>query len=360
MAGDVGVSALLPGETRCRHVHDGFLELLVLYRVVDGHVAKPEIRDGQIEGLVVGPTRVPAQVEGFYGRYHPGRGVRCLRLSRARTLFVPVLVLRRGLLEVLLVEHVFGENGLGARLGTRLPCRLCGLVSARIATRLRVGPRHGHVEGRTVRHRRAVRVVDLPPLAPAIVPDADGVVVVGAATAPGVPGLGDREDRPRFAVDQGIVQVGAVIVGVLRLGAVDEFLRPSRDDHLKGRSGRYRRPVLVEDGPTPGSSLVPDADVVVVDTLAIATLLWYRAYEDDGVRVPVDARLGEVGVIAAAVVLVAAVDEGGVHRLPGSRRRGVVVFGRTRGLRFPDAGRLFPPAGRPFRLRVTRGEAAGG
>src|SRR5919112_573474 len=205
MAGDVGVSALLPGETRCRHVHDGFLELLVLYRVVDGHVGKPEVRDGQIEGLVVRPTRVPAQVEGFDGRYHPGRSVRSLRLAPARTLFVPVLVLRRGLLEVLIVEHLFGENGLGARLGTRLPCRLCGLVSARIATRLRVGPRHGHDEGRTVRHRRAVRV---------------------------------------------------------------------------------------EDAPPPGPRLVPDADGVVVDPVAIAPLLWYRAYEVDGVRVPVDARLG--------------------------------------------------------------------
>jgi hypothetical protein len=45
MAGNVGVRALLPGKTRSRYVDDGFLELLILDRVVDGYVRKPQNRN---------------------------------------------------------------------------------------------------------------------------------------------------------------------------------------------------------------------------------------------------------------------------------------------------------------------------
>src|SRR3712207_3037172 len=65
--------------------------------------------------------------------------------------------------------------------------------------RLRV-PSNGDVEGRTVRYRRVVCVVDRPLLAPGVVPNAYREVVVGAGSASRVPVPGDREGCPWLAV----------------------------------------------------------------------------------------------------------------------------------------------------------------
>src|SRR3712207_1704424 len=73
-----------------------------------------------------------------------------------------------------------------------------------------VSYRDQHVEGSPVGHRFAVLVEDRPPLTAGVVPDADGMVVVGIAVAPRVPVLRDVEDGIRVVVGQGIVEVGAV------------------------------------------------------------------------------------------------------------------------------------------------------
>src|SRR5829696_4350648 len=113
MAGDVGVGPFLPGEACGRDVDGGFLELLLGDRVVGPNVLEAELRDGEVEGLVLRPSRIPSEVEGLDGRYRTRcSGARGFGPARLRTLLIPSLVFQRGFLEVFIGEYVFGENGL--------------------------------------------------------------------------------------------------------------------------------------------------------------------------------------------------------------------------------------------------------
>src|SRR5829696_3379794 len=93
MAGDVGVGPFLPGEACGRDVDGGFLELLLGDRVVGPNVLEAELRDGEVEGLVLRPSRIPSEVEGLDGRYRTRcSGARGFGPARLRTLLIPSLV----------------------------------------------------------------------------------------------------------------------------------------------------------------------------------------------------------------------------------------------------------------------------
>lgn len=83
-----------------------------------------------------------------------------------------------------------------------------------------------------------------------------------------------------------------------------EALGRRRNNNLKGRPGGHRRKVLVKDCPcVPVGGLVPDTYIVVVDFSCGAFLVLEHSSEDHGVRVAVEARVTEVGVVVTAVLL---------------------------------------------------------
>lgn len=83
-------------------------------------------------------------------------------------------------------------------------------------------PRDGNVEGGPVGYGCAIFVVDRPRLRVVVVADAYGVVVVYLPGFPWVPVLGDRDDGVRLLVNQRIIQIGGVALGVGGFGVVDE------------------------------------------------------------------------------------------------------------------------------------------
>jgi hypothetical protein len=156
------------------------------------------------------------------------------------------------------------------------------------------------------------------------------VVVVDAPAAPGVPVLGHRDLRVGLAVGQRVVEVGGVAHGVWERGAVDEPPLCRREDDLKGGAGRHHGKVLVEDGPPLLGGFVPHTYVVAVGGARLLAPTGRRLGEDDGVGVAVDAGVGQVGVVAAAVRAGGGVDEGG---LLAGLFAGVGAFGALRRLR---------------------------
>src|SRR3712207_1461806 len=104
-----------------------------------------------------------------------------------------------------------------------------------------VSYRDQHVEGSPVGHRFAVLVEDRPPLTAGVVPDADGMVVVGIAVAFRIPVLRDEENGLRVGVDQAIFDVGAIFSDTLGGSAMDKhgFAR-LQGAYVKGRSIRHR------------------------------------------------------------------------------------------------------------------------
>lgn len=135
------------------------------------------------------------------------------------------------------------------------------------------------------------------------------MIVVDAPTTPWVPVLGDRQEDLRIASGYRIVQVSAIRPSVRGFRSVDEPLRSLWDKHLKDRPGRHCGPILIEDGPSLGPRLEPHADVVAVGSASGAHPIRGRRDEDDGVWVAVDARVTQVSVSTAAVLLRSGVDE---------------------------------------------------
>src|SRR5215203_5183127 len=107
----------------------------------------------------------------------------------------------------------------------------------------------------------------------------------------------------------------------------------------EGGAGGHRRPILIEDRPPAGPWLVPDTDVVIIDTILAALLARHRRDHNYGVRVSVYAGIADVGVISTAVRGGSLLDEGSlVIRLVwvalGRRRRSGALraSGKTRRL----------------------------
>src|SRR5215204_1055530 len=91
---------------------------------------------------------------------------------------------------------------------------------------------------------------------------------------------------------------------------VNDLLGIWRYDHFEGCTAGYRCSILVEDRPLLCHGLIPDTNVVFVSGTAGTPSIRGRSDEDDGFRVTVDARVVEVGVVAAAVLVRGPVDEG--------------------------------------------------
>src|SRR5829696_8551692 len=137
------------------------------------------------------------------------------------------------------------------------------------------------------------------------------MIVVDASSASRVPVLGYREPRVRLAVGQRVIQVGGVADGVGGHGVVDKALGRWRDDHLEDCPAGYRSSVLVEDSPLLFvGAFVPNTDVVIVGSIPGVSPIRARRDKHDGVRIAVNARVVDVGVVSTTVLVRGMVDEG--------------------------------------------------